>query len=175
MCYFSGRRCRADAFRIVLGPPSALGCCACSQILFLPRRKCLRLLMFCTCPPLCTGTMRQTLAWVWRDIRDFFCLGSRKQRGHWAALLCTHAEAMVGMSLWCSSLARLWRRCVKIDMLPSCDVLGLARPGVNVIGGLVPQQAQPRHVMHHMLPPQFTCPWSQRVDAVNPRGFHARH
>ena len=33
----------------------------------------LRLLLFCTFPPLCAGALWPMHAWVWRDVRIFFC------------------------------------------------------------------------------------------------------
>ena len=38
----------------------------------LPRRACLRLILFCTCPPLCAGALWPMPAWVWRDVRSVF-------------------------------------------------------------------------------------------------------
>ena len=43
----------------------------------------LRLLLFCTCPPLCAGALWQMAAWVWRDFRFFFfffLVASRRSR-----------------------------------------------------------------------------------------------
>ena len=48
------------------------GCSACDSILCLPRRCSLRLLLFCTCPPLCGGALWPMPAWVWCDIRKWF-------------------------------------------------------------------------------------------------------
>ena len=43
------------------------------RCLILPRRTCLRLILFCICPPLCAGALWPMPAWVWRDVRsDFF-------------------------------------------------------------------------------------------------------
>ena len=33
-------------------------------------------LLFCTCPPLCAGALWPMPAWVWRDIRSLFLLGT---------------------------------------------------------------------------------------------------
>ena len=39
----------------------------------LAARRCfLRLLLFCTCPPLCAGALWPIPAWVWRDVRYVF-------------------------------------------------------------------------------------------------------
>ena len=43
------------AFACLPGPPSVRGCSAYELCSFLPRRTCLRLILFCTCPPLCAG------------------------------------------------------------------------------------------------------------------------
>ena len=60
-----------NAFAYLLGRPSACGCPACGSVLYLPRRCSLRLLLFCTCPPLCAGELWPMPAWVWRDVRFF--------------------------------------------------------------------------------------------------------
>ena len=39
---------------------------------FLPRRTCLRLILFCICPPLCAGVLWPMPAWVWRDVQSVF-------------------------------------------------------------------------------------------------------
>ena len=51
---------------------AACGCFAYGLVLCLRRRCCLRLLLFCTCPPLCPGALWPMPAWVWRDVRFFF-------------------------------------------------------------------------------------------------------
>ena len=33
---------------------------------------CLRLILFCICPPLCTGVLWPMPAWVWRDVQSVF-------------------------------------------------------------------------------------------------------
>ena len=38
----------------------------------LPRSACLRLILFCTCPPLCAGAPWPMPVWVWRDVRSIF-------------------------------------------------------------------------------------------------------
>ena len=38
----------------------------------LPRHACLRLILFCTCPPLCAGVLWPMPAWVWRGVRSVF-------------------------------------------------------------------------------------------------------
>ena len=46
---------------------------------------CLRLLLFCTCPPLCAGALSPMHAWVWRDVRfgfTFFCLDGTHTLGY---------------------------------------------------------------------------------------------
>ena len=40
----------------------------------LPRRTCLCLIMFCTCPPLCAGALWPMPTWVWRNVRSVFLL-----------------------------------------------------------------------------------------------------
>ena len=55
-------------------PPHVVGCSACGSVLYLPQRCSLRLLLFCTCPPLCAGLLCPMRAWVWCDVRFFFCL-----------------------------------------------------------------------------------------------------
>ena len=59
--------------------PSTRGCSACSSVLCLPRRCSLRLLLFCTCPPLCAGALWLMPAWVWRDVQ-FFCGATHAHR-----------------------------------------------------------------------------------------------
>ena len=55
------------------GPPSMRGCSAYGPRPGLPRSACLRLILFCTCPPLCAGALWPMPAWVWCDVRsDFF-------------------------------------------------------------------------------------------------------
>ena len=44
-------------FRLPAWPPFARGWPAYGLILFLPRRACMRLILFCTCPPLCKGAL----------------------------------------------------------------------------------------------------------------------
>ena len=41
----------------------------------LPRHACLRLILFCTCPPLCAGVLWPMPAWVWRGVRSVFLCG----------------------------------------------------------------------------------------------------
>ena len=60
------------AFAFLLGRPSICGCSAYGLLLCLPRRYSLRLLLFCTCPPLCAGALWPMPAWVWRDVRYMF-------------------------------------------------------------------------------------------------------
>ena len=58
-------------------PPSMRGCSAYELCSILPLNTCLRLILFCTCPPLCAGALWPMPAWVWRDVRsvfDFFLL-----------------------------------------------------------------------------------------------------
>ena len=58
------------------------------HVLCLPRRCFLRLLLFCTCPPLCAGALWPMPAWVWRDVRfcfyihTRFCTSRRHSRSH---------------------------------------------------------------------------------------------
>ena len=54
------------------GPPSARGCSACGPVLISPRCACLRLILFCTCPPLCVRALWPMPAWVWLTC-FFFC------------------------------------------------------------------------------------------------------
>ena len=76
-------------FAFLLGRPSIRGCSAYGLVLCLPRRCSLRLLLSCTCPPLCAGALWPMPAWVWRDVRLYirihiynFCL----------QFACTHAD-----------------------------------------------------------------------------------
>ena len=62
------------AFAFLLGRPSIRGCFAYGLVLCLRRRCFLRLLLFCTCPPLRTGALWPMPAWVWRDVRFFYFL-----------------------------------------------------------------------------------------------------
>ena len=57
-------------FACLPGPPSMRGCSAYGPGPILPRRACLRLILFCTCPPLCAGALWPMPAWVWRDVRS---------------------------------------------------------------------------------------------------------
>ena len=54
------------------GPPSVRGCSASALCLILPRRTCLHLMLFCTCPPLCAGALWPMPAWVWPDVHFFY-------------------------------------------------------------------------------------------------------
>ena len=56
------------AFAFLLGRQSTRGCSVCGPDLMLPQRAFLRLVLFCTCPPLCAGALWTMPAWVWRDI-----------------------------------------------------------------------------------------------------------
>ena len=49
-----------------------LGCSAYAPGPILPQSACLRLILFCTCPPLCVGALWPMPAWAWRDVRSFF-------------------------------------------------------------------------------------------------------
>ena len=60
------------AFPCLPGPPSVRGCSADELCSILPRRTCLRLILFCTCPPLCAGALWPMPAWVWHDVRSVF-------------------------------------------------------------------------------------------------------
>ena len=53
-----------------LTPPC--DCSANGTAPILPRRACLRLVLLCTCPPLCAGVLWPMPAWVWRDVRSGF-------------------------------------------------------------------------------------------------------
>ena len=62
-------------FACLPGPPSMRGCPACGPGPILPRRACLRLILFCTCLSLCAGVLWPMPAWVWRDVLSvFFCV-----------------------------------------------------------------------------------------------------
>ena len=66
------------AFPCLPGPQSVRGCSASALCSILPRRTCLRLILFCICPPLCAEVLWPMPAWVWRDVRSvffFFFLG----------------------------------------------------------------------------------------------------
>ena len=52
------------------GPPSMRGCSAYGPGMILPRSACLRLILFCTCTPLCVGALWPMPARVWRDVRS---------------------------------------------------------------------------------------------------------
>ena len=62
------------AFPCLPGPQSVRGCSASDLCSILPRRTCLRLILFCTCPPLCAGALWPMPAWVWRDVRSVFLI-----------------------------------------------------------------------------------------------------
>ena len=53
------------------GPQSVRGCSASELCSILPRRTCLRLILFCTCPPLCAGAL-WTGSGVMSDLFFFF-------------------------------------------------------------------------------------------------------
>ena len=55
-------------------------------VLCLPRRCYLRLLLFCTCPPLCAGALWSMPAWAWRDDRSVY----------YVIFLCPQAQAVMG-------------------------------------------------------------------------------
>ena len=57
-------------FPCLLGPPSVRGCSASELCSILPQRTCLRLILFCTCPPLCAGALWPMTGWVWLDVRS---------------------------------------------------------------------------------------------------------
>ena len=81
-CLRPRARWRTSAF--FFGRPSTRGCSACGSALHLLRHFSLRLLLFCTRPPLCAGALWPMPAWVWRDVRSslsFF-------RGHLCCWLC---------------------------------------------------------------------------------------
>ena len=66
-------------FACLSGPPSMRGCSACGLGPILPRSACLRLVLFCPCPPLCKGVLWPAPAYVWRNVRSvflFFFFGS---------------------------------------------------------------------------------------------------
>ena len=50
------------------------GCSASELCSTLPRRTCLRLILFCICPPLCAGELWPMPTWVWRDVRSVFII-----------------------------------------------------------------------------------------------------
>ena len=70
------------AFACQHGPPSACGCSSCGPDLILPLRASLRLILFCTCPPLCVVALWPMPAWVWHDVRPVFFVwrGLRRTR-----------------------------------------------------------------------------------------------
>ena len=55
-------------FRLPACPLSVRGCSAYGSGPILPRCACLCLILFCTCPPLCTGVLWPMAAWVCRDV-----------------------------------------------------------------------------------------------------------
>ena len=64
-------------FACLPGPPSMRGCSSYGPGPILPQRTCLRrmrLILFCTCPPLCAGVLRPMPACVWRDVRSVLCV-----------------------------------------------------------------------------------------------------
>ena len=52
-------------FACLHGHPDMRGCSAYGPGPILTRRACLRLILFCTCPPLCAGVLWPMPAWVW--------------------------------------------------------------------------------------------------------------
>ena len=63
-------RLRWHALACLPGPLPAHGCSAYGPVLLLPQCPCLRLLLSCTCPPLCAGVLWPMPAWVWRYVRS---------------------------------------------------------------------------------------------------------
>ena len=57
-------------FPCLPGPQSVRGCSASALCSILARGTCLRLILFCICPPLCAGALWPMPAWVWRDVRS---------------------------------------------------------------------------------------------------------
>ena len=51
---------------------SVRGCSAYGPGLIFPRSACLRLILFCKCPPLCVGALWPMPAWVCHDVRSVF-------------------------------------------------------------------------------------------------------
>ena len=51
------------------GPLSMRGFSAYAPGPILPWSACLRLILFCICPPLCAGALWPIPAWIWRDVR----------------------------------------------------------------------------------------------------------
>ena len=66
-----------NTFACLPGPPSMRGCSAYGPCPVLPRSACLRLILFCTCLPLCAGALWQMPGWVWRDVRSLFLFFTR--------------------------------------------------------------------------------------------------
>ena len=97
-------RLRWHGFTFLPGPASAHGCSAYGQVLFLPRRPCLRLILLRTCPPLCVGALWPMPAWIWHDVRSvpfsflsfyfYVCMCTHCQ--HWA-----QTATVPVLQLWC--------------------------------------------------------------------------
>lgn len=58
------------AFAFLLGPPSARACSAYCPGSLLPRCTCPRLILCCTCPPMCIWARWPMPACVWRDVQS---------------------------------------------------------------------------------------------------------
>ena len=72
--------CPPVPVRVSIGEPSPFCLVLCPlvvaapavQLCFLPRCNYVRLLLFCTCPPLCAWALWLMPAWVWRDVEYVF-------------------------------------------------------------------------------------------------------
>ena len=64
MCVWPDTQWYWHAFPCLPGPPSMRGCSAYAPGLILHRSACLRLILLCTCPPLCAGALWPMPAWV---------------------------------------------------------------------------------------------------------------
>lgn len=105
---------------LVVAPPAVL-------VVFLPRLYSLRLLPFCTCPPLCTGAQWLMPAWVWRDVLFFSLISPRgityARFSLYSFKVCSQRsgeQGPVGCMHMCAPMVRegAWRGCTPTQHLP---------------------------------------------------------
>ena len=79
------------------------GCTAYDPGPILPQSACVRLILFCTRPPLCAGAPWPMPAWVWRDVQSVFFVTVRL----WGLDTCFHTCGNL-FPLTGASCADLW-------------------------------------------------------------------
>ena len=114
------------AFPCLPGLQSVRGCSASELCSILPRCTCLRLILFCTCAPLCAGALWPMTAWVWRDVRSVFFFFCCCMRCTLWLLCCRYANHPCGAVFSLCTCLTLRLRCAVVLLctlmvLLSCD------------------------------------------------------